>query len=112
MSRMKSPNKIAAEAWKAWLRSRLLEGNFESVEYRETNEGFCKSKQYNMMVYSEVNSTVARVVHDKLVAKGYAHGVFENKRNKQFQEDVNDAIASMTVEDVESQKERFRTMFD
>lgn len=106
---MTNVNKIIREKARKKLEDLLLAGNFKEVEYSKTDEGFIKSTKYNMMKYILLNARYMKLLDSKLKAY-YPDGIFSRKRDKQFISISEQVINAITVNEIEAQTERFKTM--
>lgn len=78
------------------------------IEWEESD----RWHKYNAVPYSTNFAKFALLVDAALKGMGYPDGVFSNKRNAAFQQDVDTAIAGITPEQVVASQKRFKTMFD
>ena len=104
---LRSVNRIANSAIDSTFKSLLLKGHWKEVGYEKFDSG----ERYNLIAYSTKRSQVAKVFHDKIVEKGFENGIFQNARNKAFQDAIDKISNEITVDEVEMSA-RFKTMWD
>lgn len=112
-------NLVYSEA-KTKYESLLVDGAFPEVEFKIEKTSLSDGKEYtsrsyNMMGYGFVFSRISKLIDVKLKEYGHPEGVFisnRKNRNQRFISDVKSIINSLTVESINAQTDRFKTMFD
>jgi hypothetical protein len=100
-------NKRVTEVLRNAFHKMLDEGKFPMVQWEDT--GVFKS--YSMFEYSEYWSRFARIVDERLKEAG-EEGVFTKKYNKPLLKKIADVCNNVTEDDVNAQRERFKTWMD
>lgn len=105
---LRNINKIVYNYAKAKFKEMLKAGAFPKIQYKYSE---C-SESYAMMEYSTVWARFSKIVHNKLIERGYEYGIWQNSRNAKFTKDVDTVVSGVTEDLVNQQPDRFKTWCD
>mgnify|MGYP003153666402 CR=1 FL=1 len=90
----------------------LKGGAFPKIQYKESPGTYGGiSTSYEMIEYSTIWGKYTKVIQNKLIAKGFEFGLWQNARNSKYIVAVEDATYSTTEQEVNESTERFKGIF-
>ena len=90
----------------------LKSGAFPKIQYKESPGMFGGTNtSYAMIEYSTIWGKYTKVIQNKLIAKGFEFGLWQNARNSKYIEAVEDTTKSTTEQEVNESTERFKGIF-